>query len=164
MVRDQPLSQRRECLHGYRDPAHVAARPSLLRQGPSQHDLLVRVHLLGEIAQGLAERSPGYLLGEDEGALDDRPPGARANRVGAGAPAEQHLEGGGQQSLSRARLARYGVQTGSELEGGLLYQGHVFDGDLREHCSSWPSSVYKNVLRTARHQVHSSVLPILTLS
>ena len=61
-----------------------------------------------------------------------------------------------QDRLARTRLAGNGVQAGGELEGGLLDQGHVFYGDLREH--------YKKVLRTARHQVQSSVLPILTLS
>src|SRR3712207_9269386 len=46
--------------------------------------------------------------------------------------------------------------SGRELQGRLLYKGHVLDGDLREH--------YRNVLRTACHQLQSSVLPILTLS
>src|SRR3712207_7724961 len=41
--------------------------------------------------------------------------------------------------------------SGRELQGRLLYKGHVLDGDLREH--------YRNVLRTACHQLQSSVLP-----
>src|SRR5215210_5290752 len=165
VVGDQPFAKRRERLYGYRDPAHVAARTALLSQRPSQQDLFVYyVHLLGEVAQSLAKHTPGYPIREHEGTFDGRPPGARAHRVGSGARSEEHLQRGGEQGLARARLAGNRVQAGGELERGLLDQGHVFDSDLREHCSSEPSSIYRNVLRTARHQLHSSVLPILTLS
>src|SRR5918999_4029051 len=154
VVGDQPLAQRSERPDRYCDSGYVASGAAILGEGPPQDEAIVGVYLLCEIPHRLAE--DGSLVGEDEGAFDGCPPGAGADRLRAGAASQEHLQGGGEQGLPCAGLPCYDVEAGRQLQGCLFYQGHVLDGDLRQH--------YRNVLRTARHQLQSSVRPILTLS
>ena len=156
VVRDKPLAERRQGPYGDRDTADVAPGAALPGQRPPQDEAIIVFHLFGEVAEGFGEEPGSRRFGEDERAFDGCLAGARADRLGAGAAAEEHLQGGGKERLARPRLAGDHVEAGGEFEGGLFDQGHVLHGELREH--------YRNVLRTARHQLQSSVRPILTLS
>src|SRR5215216_1735614 len=156
MVRDQPLSKRSERPYGDRNTAYVAPGAALPGQRPPQDEAILLFHLLGEVAEGFGEEPGTCLFRENESTFDGRLAGARADRLGAGATTEEHLQCGSEERLTRPRLTGDHVEAGGEFEGGLFDQGHVLHGELREH--------YRNVLRTARHQLQSSVRPILTLS
>src|SRR3712207_8826284 len=76
------------------------------------------------------------LPGEHESAFDGRPGRAGADRLGAGAAAEKHLQGGSKERLTRPRLAGDHVEAGREFEGGL------FDQRSEEHTSELQSRQY----------------------
>ena len=147
VVRDEPLPERGERPHGDRDPADVAAGAALPCQGSPEDEPVFHLHLLGEVSEGFGQDAGPRLFGEDEGAFHGRPVGAGADRLRAGAGAEEELEGGRKERLARSGLAGDRVQARGELKGGLFDQGHVLDGELDEH--------YRNVLLTARHQLQS---------
>src|SRR5215212_1227703 len=156
VVGDYLFPQTGQRLDGYRDAAHVASGPAFPGNRPPEDEAIILLHFFGEIAEGFVEDPRPCLFGEHESTFHSRPGRTRADRLRAGAAAEEHLQGRGQKRLAGPCFAGDHIEAGREPQGGLFDQGHVLDGKLRKH--------YRNVLRTARHQLQSSVRPILTLS
>ena len=123
---EQALPQALQVGDGGGAAVDVRAGPPVGADAPREHDLL---GVGGEQLAALGVQ----LRGQREAALDVGLGGAGAHDPGAGAPAEQQVEGVGEDGLAGAGLAGEDVQPGGQLELGPLDQEEVLDAQFVQH-------------------------------